>query len=170
MKRRTLWAAARYIFTAVSLFCVWTVFAFPLNTFSFWAGIIGSFVTGLFSWNVFIAEHDASLKFILPRPFALIRFTAHLIAALYTSSTKMLISIISGTAQPRVIHFKTRLHSDLARTVLANSITFTPGTITLDLNDDHLTVHWFFCDSIHSKQAGETVKGMMEKYIRKVWP
>jgi multicomponent Na+:H+ antiporter subunit E len=53
--------------------------------------------------------------------------------------------------------------------VLANSITFTPGTITLDLNDDHLTVHWFFCNTNHSKLAGETVKGKIEKHLKKVW-
>jgi multicomponent Na+:H+ antiporter subunit E len=53
--------------------------------------------------------------------------------------------------------------------VLSNSITFTPGTITLDLNDDHLTVHWFFCNTRHAKAAGEAVKGRMEGFLRKVW-
>jgi multicomponent Na+:H+ antiporter subunit E len=81
----------------------------------------------------------------------------------------MLKAVFTRKANPRIVHFRTRLKSDLARMTLANSITMTPGTITLDLNDDHLTVHWFFCDTNHAKAAGEEVKGRIEKFIGNVW-
>jgi multicomponent Na+:H+ antiporter subunit E len=81
----------------------------------------------------------------------------------------MLSAVFTGKASPRIVHFRTRLRSDFARMVLSNSITFTPGTITLDLNDDHLTVHWFFCNTLHAKAAGEEVKGRMEGFLRRVW-
>jgi len=42
---------------------------------------------------------------------------------------------------PAFIVFSTTMESDLARVVLANSITLTPGTITVDLKDDQLLVH-----------------------------
>lgn len=38
--------------------------------------------------------------------------------------------------EPTLIYFKTSLKSDLAKVVLANSITLTPGTITCNLADD----------------------------------
>ena len=52
--------------------------------------------------------------------------------------------------------------------VLANSITLTPGTITLDVNDDHLTVHWLLCTTKHGKAAGETIKGTFERMLQRV--
>lgn len=43
--------------------------------------------------------------------------------------------------EPAVVHFRTGLHSTFARVLLANSITLTPGTITVSLTDDEYTVH-----------------------------
>lgn len=40
------------------------------------------------------------------------------------------------SVSPALVSFKADLKSDLARVVLANSITLTPGTITCDLSDD----------------------------------
>lgn len=42
---------------------------------------------------------------------------------------------------PCIVEFKSNLKSDLYRVVLANSITLTPGTITISLKDGVYTVH-----------------------------
>jgi len=42
---------------------------------------------------------------------------------------------------PVVCTVQTKLKSRFARVILANSITLTPGTITLQLKGDHLTIH-----------------------------
>ncbi|MBD5506915.1 MAG: Na+/H+ antiporter subunit E [Lachnospiraceae bacterium] len=43
--------------------------------------------------------------------------------------------------EPAVVRFKTDLHSTFARVLLANSITLTPGTITVTLTDNEYMVH-----------------------------
>lgn len=43
--------------------------------------------------------------------------------------------------QPRLIYFRTKLRHEATRTVLANSITLTPGTITVSVEDDLFCVH-----------------------------
>ena len=43
--------------------------------------------------------------------------------------------------QPAIAEADTRLKRRWQRVLLANSITLTPGTITLELHNDHLTVH-----------------------------
>jgi len=43
--------------------------------------------------------------------------------------------------EPILVKFRTTLKSDVARVILANSITLTPGTITVSLEGDELTVH-----------------------------
>ena len=43
--------------------------------------------------------------------------------------------------QPQIIKVKASEQSDMGRVILANSITLTPGTVTVDLVDDELTIH-----------------------------
>ena len=43
--------------------------------------------------------------------------------------------------EPILVTFRTHLKSDFARMVLANSITLTPGTITVALERDKYTIH-----------------------------
>ncbi|KYH28691.1 MULTISPECIES: Na+/H+ antiporter subunit E [Clostridium] len=42
---------------------------------------------------------------------------------------------------PTVVSIKTKLESDFYKTILANSITLTPGTITVSMENDTLTIH-----------------------------
>jgi len=42
---------------------------------------------------------------------------------------------------PSIVIINTKLKNELNKTILANSITLTPGTLTLDLSDDKLIVH-----------------------------
>ena len=43
--------------------------------------------------------------------------------------------------QPKLVRFKTDLKQELSKVVLANSITMTPGTITVSLTEDEYVVH-----------------------------
>ncbi len=43
--------------------------------------------------------------------------------------------------EPRLIHVVADQRSDLGRSVFANSITLTPGTVTVDVEDDGFLVH-----------------------------
>lgn len=43
--------------------------------------------------------------------------------------------------EPVIVHVHTDLKSETARVILANSITLTPGTITVSMTDDDLLVH-----------------------------
>ena len=43
---------------------------------------------------------------------------------------------------PKVVKVPTHLKSDFSKLVLANSITLTPGTLSLDVEDDYVLVHW----------------------------
>ena len=43
--------------------------------------------------------------------------------------------------EPVIVHVHAKLKSETARVILANSITLTPGTITVSLSEDKLLVH-----------------------------
>ena len=169
MQAERKWRLIRFAVTAVVLFAVWLLFTASLGMYSLVMGMIGSVFIAALTYDVFIAQHQANLRFFVPRPLHLAVYLIILIISFYTASARVLVAVLTGKVNPRIIHFRTRLRSDFARMVLAVSITFTPGTITLDLNDDHLTVHWLFCSTTHKKAAGEAVKGRLEKYLQRVW-
>jgi multicomponent Na+:H+ antiporter subunit E len=50
--------------------------------------------------------------------------------------------------RPGVVRFRTRLQNPAARTLLANAITLVPGTMTLNVEGDELTVHAFTPDAM----------------------
>ena len=43
--------------------------------------------------------------------------------------------------EPALVYFRTELQSGLSKVILANSITLTPGTITVSLEDNRFCVH-----------------------------
>ena len=169
MRAEQKWRLLRFLITAAALFGVWLVFSPRFELYSLLAGGAGALIVSAVTYEVFLARHQASIRFFLPNPIFFIAYFFLVVYYLYTASFTMLKAVFTGDVQPRIVHFRTTLHSDLARMTLANSITLTPGTITVDLNDDHLTVHWFFCTTTHSRGAGEIIKGRMEKMLHRVW-
>ena len=63
---------------------------------------------------------------------------------------------------PNISWITTKQQSDVARVIFANSITLTPGTITICVEDDRLLVHSLTKDGRRDLQDGE-----MDNRIRK---
>lgn len=55
---------------------------------------------------------------------------------------------------PRVIRVRTRQKTALGRTIFANSITLTPGTVSMDLEGDEIVVHALTREAADELQAG----------------
>ncbi len=71
--------------------------------------------------------------------------------------------------KPGIVKVKCSLKTDIAKTFLANSITMTPGTITVDVTDDHLYVHWIYVSSQDPAVYTNKIVGRFEKLLRKVF-
>jgi multicomponent Na+:H+ antiporter subunit E len=147
----------------------WFLFAWDTSATAVVAGTLFAAFIAMVSFDVFIEEHEAARHSVMPRVVPAMAFLVTLVISMYAASFRTLGSIIGGRIEPRVVHFRSRLHSDLARVTLAESITFTPGTITLELDEDHFIVHWLNATTRHSAQAGEAVKGRLEEAIKRVW-
>ena len=71
-----------------------------------------------------------------------IRYVALLLKEIICSSFSMLLVILKKKpCEPVIVKINPPLKTRLARVILANSITLTPGTITADLTDGCFTVH-----------------------------
>lgn len=74
---------------------------------------------------------------------------------------------------PGIIKIKTDLKSDTGTTLMANSITLTPGTLTIDidkkLDRTNLYVHWIDLKTLNSEKAGDEIKGDVERWLKKIF-
>jgi multicomponent Na+:H+ antiporter subunit E len=71
---------------------------------------------------------------------------------------------------PGIVKIKTNLKTDSGITALANSITLTPGTLTVDLTDDgHLYVHWINVKSDEVEDATQIIAEKFEWYLKKIF-
>jgi multicomponent Na+:H+ antiporter subunit E len=163
------WKLFRAFLTWGFLFCLWFLFSARLTGYAFIAGCIASLGMALLSYDVFIEEYEAGKRSVIPRLFPAFLYVFQLAWDMYRSSFQVFCAVFSGHINPRVVHFRTRLRADLARVALAHSITFTPSTTTLELDDDHYIVHWLFATTRHSHRAGDEIKRQLEKGIRRIW-
>ena len=70
---------------------------------------------------------------------------------------------IEETMEPVIVKFKVNLKSDFTRVLLANSITLTPGTITVALEENEYTIHCLDKSLAEGLDTSVFVK-MLEKY------
>jgi multicomponent Na+:H+ antiporter subunit E len=71
--------------------------------------------------------------------------------------------------RPGIVKVKTILKSNLARTFLANSITMTPGTMSVDIVDDTLYIHWIWVREENLEKASKIIVGPFEKYLSNIF-
>ncbi len=78
-------------------------------------------------------------KVLLKLPWFMVRLTWEIIKANYDVAKIVLDPRLP--IDPRIVEYRTCLPDDLPRTVFSDSITLTPGTVTVDLEGDLLMVH-----------------------------
>ena len=104
------------------------------------------------------------------RPLRLALYPFYIIGQVYLAGFNT-IKLILSEADADIIEVKTQISNVFLRTLLANSITLIPGSITLELNNDTLTVLWLkkkTNDIQHTQNAGEIIKGKLEKKLLKI--
>ena len=62
-----------------------------------------------------------------------------------------------------MVTFKTTLKHELPKFVLANSITLTPGTVTVRVNDDEYLIHAL------TDKVSENLPGPMEEKVKSIF-
>jgi len=72
--------------------------------------------------------------------------------------------------KPGIVKIRTKLKTDSGITALANSITLTPGTLTVDVTDDgYLYVHWINVKAEDIEQATSQIARRFEWFIQKIF-
>lgn len=126
----------------ILFFLIWVIFNGQLTVEIAAFGVV---IAGVMYW--FLCRFfDYSLRydlFLLRKAPLLLHYFFTLVVEILKANLTVfrLIYTAEYELEPAVVHFKTSLRSTFARVLLANSITLTPGTITVALTGNEYTVH-----------------------------
>jgi len=97
---------------------------------------------------------------------ALVTYVVWLFLQIPPAAVAIARTVLTPGREPQagVITFNTGLYSPTARTILANSITLVPGTMTLDVSGPTFVVHAF--DPEH---AGDLIDGSLQRRIARIF-
>ncbi len=155
-----------HVFTFLVLFCLWVILSGKFDLFHLSLGVISCLMVTLFSGDLIFPEPRAAgffgiwIRFIRYIPWLLYQIFMANVHVLYLVFHPKMMDLID----PQIFRFQSRLKGDLALVTFANSITLTPGTITVYVSiDGTFTVHAI------DTQSREGLPGEMESRIAKAF-
>ncbi|NOZ55832.1 MAG: Na+/H+ antiporter subunit E [Calditrichaeota bacterium] len=159
----------RFLFSLLVFFAIWIAFTSSLDPQELIVGFVFSFISAYFYSPHF---NQAGLKNLSPKKvwylfvYLFVFFwemvKANLDVAYRVLHPKMPI-------RPAIVEFRTRLKSNVGKLALANSITLTPGTLTVDVLDDRFFIHWIWAPTDDEEQAYREIAAKFERYLREIY-
>ena len=154
----------RKVYTFLIMLGFWILLSGKFDLFHLTLGVISSALVSFLSADLLMYEQGRNriatgVRFLLYLPWLLYQIVlANLHVTFLALHPKM-----KDRIDPTIVTFKTKLTTDIAKVALANSITLTPGTITVRIEDQVFYVHAI------SRKAAAGLPGEMEERLAKVF-
>ncbi len=135
-------------------------------------GIILSAIVGIIARKIFVKKN-----FRMANPVRWFRFIAYIFGPFFAGMAKANVDVayrvITGKINPGIVKISPDLKTDLGITMLANSITLTPGTLSVDIDEDNndLYIHWINVkkEALQKKPVDyKFVCGEFPKWVRRI--
>jgi multicomponent Na+:H+ antiporter subunit E len=145
-------------FVIMTLF--WVTLSGMFDAFHLTLGIISCALIAHFSHDMLFPEGEHSWWRDF---FGLAAYFPYLVKEIILSNLQVAYIVLHPRMyeliDPRLVHFKTRLTRPVSRVTFAQSITLTPATITVGIDDDEFTVYSL------TRAAAEGLPGEMEERV-----
>ena len=145
---------------------LWVLLTGTLNRDELVAGAMVSLtVTVLFGARFTIFT---GFRFSWLAPVYILTYLGNFFVALVRANLDLAARVLAPSLpiNPALVEINTQLKSPLGKLLLANTITLTPGTLTVDVVEDKLLVHWVYCPpGTDMQQATETIAATFEKHL-----
>jgi len=130
----------RYAVAALAFFAFWVVMSGYFTPFLLWAGVGCSIAVALFARRLGVVDPETHPSSSFP---LMLRYWPWLAWEIVKSAWDVTRLIVSPRLpiSPTMIRVRPTQQSDVGRVIYANSITLTPGTITVLAEDGEFLVH-----------------------------
>ncbi|WP_135830090.1 monovalent cation/H+ antiporter subunit E [Halorussus halobius] len=136
-----------------------------LSTFDLATGAISALVVASLLWRISLSGF-VNVRQLAGRLARLVLYAPFLLWEITKANVEIAYVVLhpSLPIDPEVVEFDAAVWSELPVTTLANSITLTPGTLTVDVSRQHFTVHALTTDA-----REELLAGTLERAVRFVF-
>jgi len=150
---------SRYVILALLLMLAWILWSGYLKPLLLGLGIFSSILVVYLDYRMRLKDtHFLDGRFLL----RLVRYWGWLAGEVLRSSLDVTRIVLSPKLpiSPTVAEFKTRCTLATDRALLGNSITLTPGTLTIQIADGHFVVH-----ALTEAGARDILAGEMDRRV-----
>ncbi len=135
-------------------------------------GLVLSLITAVIARKIFVKNNYRMLN-----PLRWILFIAYCIGPFFIALAKANLDVayrvITGKINPGIVKISPNLKTDFGITLLANSITLTPGTLSVDIDEEtnDLYIHWINVDTEALQKKPVDCKyicGNFPKWVRRI--
>lgn len=149
----------RIIITASLLFFFWFMLSGHTATLLIVLGILSTLLSIYLSRRMNIIDHESYPFHISMR---LIRYYVYLGKEIILSNLDVVKRILKPgqSISPALVTLPVVKRTDLSKVIYANSITLTPGTVTINLDDDGLLIHALSKEGADALEQGSMAKAV----------
>jgi multicomponent Na+:H+ antiporter subunit E len=158
----------RYLTLFILSMIFWLMLTFEFTPSNLIVGAVASLICSLFFGTFFVKNVS---KLLQPRRyFWFIVYLGVFIWECIKANLDVAYRVLHPAMpiRPGIVKVKTTLKSDMAKMLLANSITMTPGTISVDIIGEYLYIHWIYVRSEDPEVYTGIITGAFEKYIKRI--
>jgi len=159
--------ALRFGYLTGILFIAWIVYTQDFHPASLATGVVAALLATAFSYAVFYESMPQSK--LIVRPDLLFVYFAFLLYQSIVSSISLIYRMLRGNYKPGIVRVKTRLQSRIGRTLLANTISLVPGTLSLWMEGPYIFVHWFDKKTGNRIEAGKLTMEPMQTLLERIF-
>lgn len=167
-----------FIITTILCFITYLLLTTGSGTIGLWSmeeillGLILSLIAGFVTRNIFVKK-----DFRMLNPIRWFIFVGYVIGPFFVGMAKanfdVAYRVITGKINPGIVKISPELKTDLGVTLLANSITLTPGTLSVDIDEEKndLYIHWINVkeDALKGDTADlKYICGNFDKWVRRI--
>ncbi len=157
---------ANYIIMILVFTAMWVILNEKAGPLQIVSGI-GFSVTSIFFVNYYLLD-DSYIDSYFLNPVSLSKYLIYLVFQIYKSGISAIFKISKGESSVKIVKYESGLENDLAVCLLANAITLTPGTVTIDKSKNQLSVLCFEDDDGFSGEKGGKASEQFEKILREI--
>ena len=152
----------RIIIATILIFLFWFMLSGHTETLLIVLGILSSILTVYLSQRMNIIDHESYPFHLSAR---LLRYYPYLAKEIIVANIDVIKRILKpgNSISPQIITLPVPQQTDLSKVIYANSITLTPGTVTLDLSGNELKVHALSEEAAADLQTGQMAKAVPDK-------
>ena len=158
-----------------TFFCVWAmwiVLTASLDPQELAVGAVVSLLVAVFSYNLLF--HGKVSEKLQPKRLA---YAIAYVPAYIWAEIKAHADVIYRILHPRmpirpgIAKVPTKLRTDFGITGLANAITMTPGTLSIEVKEEEpsLYVHWIDVKTVEPDKASAEIAWPFERFLRRIF-